>query len=600
MFGTVPHPLSGVAKGFQPPSFAKDEPRPRRRLQRTSTEPAPWLPPFQTQHPDEEKGRSIRSPTRVASVQGASLFGKAVFDGLSDEDEEERFMEAYTNDHGFSKVTAEVIQVPEHKEESAGEGDLAAQDVENDERPLSPVRNVETVDWNKVLAHAVLEGDGDIDLSNRLVARIPDSIGELSTLRKLPTLSPFSRSKWERNVQSSPSLSLSNAVPLAGQASPTARRRFARSSSGSQSSSPCASLSAASVPLKVNLANNRLERNSLPNALFGLSNLRYLFLRGNQLNPLPEGIGRLTGLVELSLCANNLEYLPAEILRLENLAVLLLHPNPFLPPPASKPSLRSVQRSQIADATETDTAESVCGETQSKKRLLGPLQTHFTVPSLKETALRTLLSQDPSTSIPQRLVQRWDGTTVRKYLAEHLFDAFHSTFMSTSLAPVQPFVPPSSGGGARRRPDSACSSTSSPCSSPSKRPGSSFSPRPSIPKQPFDPLANLCRSPLHDDSPQVFYEPAVERIEWVRESSLKPGATSSAAEALSGPGGGERDRATGSKGSVYREAKTIPIRWRGCGPRCLDWLEEEDDEEGDRDGGVEADPNAAAPTVGTP
>ena len=33
------------------------------------------------------------------------------------------------------------------------------------------------------------------------------------------------------------------------------------------------------------------------------------------------------------------------------------------------------------------------------------------------------------------------------------------------------------------------------------------------------------------------------------------------------------------------EADGVPVLWRGCGPRCLDWLDEEDDEEEGADGG---------------
>jgi hypothetical protein len=127
-------------------------------------------------------------------------------------------------------------------------------------------------------------------------------------------------------------------------------------------------------------------------------------------------------------------------------------------------------------------------------------------------------------------------------LPEHDYAAFASTFHSSTSSLN---ASTRSDFSTRARHASNGSSTST------------YDAPPSLPAQPFDPLANVCRSPLHPEEEKVFFEPAVERFEWVEESLLKPGAGDA------------------KKGGP----KTIPIKWRGCSAHCLDWLEEEEEEE---------------------
>lgn len=86
--------------------------------------------------------------------------------------------------------------------------------------------------------------------------------------------------------------------------------------------------------LKLYLAQNRLSR--LPGALFDVTNLTTLSLRGNMLQGIPPAVGKLCNLQELNVSQNSLRHLPVEILNLLNvdckLRTLILHPNPFLRP----------------------------------------------------------------------------------------------------------------------------------------------------------------------------------------------------------------------------------------------------------------------------
>ncbi|KAM4063841.1 leucine rich repeat domain-containing protein [Hirsutella rhossiliensis] len=83
--------------------------------------------------------------------------------------------------------------------------------------------------------------------------------------------------------------------------------------------------------LKLYLAMNSLRR--APGALFDLTHLTILSLRGNKLTELPPAISKLSNLKELNISQNRLTSLPAELLDLlqprSNLRELVMHPNPF-------------------------------------------------------------------------------------------------------------------------------------------------------------------------------------------------------------------------------------------------------------------------------
>lgn len=341
--------------------------------------------------------------------------------------------------------------------------------------------------------------------------------------------SPFSR------IQSSPAAAFN------------LRKSPGRTSSGSFSPAPPFSPSASptAVPIELHLGNNNITVDAISNSLWTLSNLHVLSLRQNRLDALPEGIGRLTSLHTLNLASNQLKFLPAEILNLDNLAILNLHPNPWLAPPSSAPTAP-------LDAASQTRAEDLTGAAQPgrrRRRVLGPLKVHFTLPSLEEVCIRQLLEPiGPSAELAQPLIKHfYTADYLREVLPPRLNDIFLSIFPHAAANPVSavPFL-----RARHLSTSSALSSSSNAATSPSPAP--------------FDPLSHVCRSPAHAGHARVFYRPAVERFEWVSEASLKP-----AAAAVAQP-------PTKKRGS---DVRNIPIRWRGCGPTCLDWLEEDDAEE---------------------
>lgn len=354
---------------------------------------------------------------------------------------------------------------------------------------------------------------------------MPDAIWELSAMRKMadPRLPPPALASLTRSLgrtQSGP-------LPFGSTSHPRANpRTFSRSLSSSLGHSSPEAVKTA-VPLQLDLSKNNLTASSISHALFTLDNLKYLFLRQNQLERLPAGIGRLRGLEELSLSGNQLQYLPAEILRLDRLIKLRLHPNPFLQPPP--PSTASGDGSY---------------------RTLGDLVVHFRVPSLLEACTRYLLEADAPSASPNIL-----GYEIPTELADHLRLPFHTTLnppnttsSSTSRLPRRQ----------RQRTTSTqsylSSSTSSFSSSSATSSNSTAFDEECDEDLPFDPLANVCRSPAHQGVEKRFYRPAVERIEWVVEGCLTVE--------------GRLARA------VNTASRIVPLRHRGCGVRCLDWLEE--------------------------
>lgn len=355
-----------------------------------------------------------------------------------------------------------------------------------------------------------------VSYSQRGLSYIPSEIKELAALRSLPEKASLSavpaRTRTLARTQSVPN-------PISPPSSSS--RSFARSASGSLPPSPSSTAPKTAVALEFNFSNNDLCADSFPNAFFTLSNLRVLFLRQNHLERLPEGIGRLADLVELSVSNNQLTYIPAEILRLSNLSQLRLHPNPFLSPPSTSSS-------------------------PSSKRLLGPLKVNFTVPSLFESMTRKLLA--PASSKASLLPSSTDSTpplTIQGYeLPFDLSDTVFAPFKS-----IMPLPPSSNLSHAASRARERTTSVGSTRSLFNPSPPVLAAPGP----QPFDPSSNVCYSPAHAGEGRHFYQPAVERFEWVSESSLKSGRVDS------GP-------------------KKIPLRHRGCGATCLDWLEEEEEE----------------------
>ncbi|GAA5834349.1 hypothetical protein JCM9279_004292 [Rhodotorula babjevae] len=554
-------PLSATSKatGWSVPDFSLEARRPRTAATTQALSFAPRPVPTLYRPPDEEKGRAFRS--RTDSASSSTLFGApdpihnkldpphddvvqplaAALEGalFSDDQDDDDLLDQFLADRGASQ-----------DQDDSG---FVEQDVPSWSPRTIPAPVLSSSSkWTRAIDHAVFNADGNIQLIGEKLREVPNAVWELSTLRSFTPSSP------------SRSFARTQSVPASKLPSSPARRIFGRTSTvafGSPGGS--SSLAAGAVPVVLVLSGNELTAGALSNALWTIPNLQVLSLRNNHLDTLPEGVGRLAGLRELSLAGNRLQYLPAEILELDNLSNLTLYPNPWLPPPAPAPA--SVQDGDKASST---------ARSRRRKRVLGPLVTHYVVPSLVETCTRLLLSEATTSPVPPislsasisssstavRHIQNVRGGVeyVRALLDQrNLFAPFHSTF-----------YPPSS---------LAASSSSS---SSSLSPATSFFPRarqssgpihPAAPptSQPYDPASHQCRSPAHPHDARVFVRHAVERLEWVSAARLR----------------GRAARGEGEDGEG--EVRDVPVRWRGCGPRCLDWLElDEEDEEEEQHGGA--------------
>ncbi|GAA5976875.1 hypothetical protein JCM11641_000897 [Rhodosporidiobolus odoratus] len=532
------HPFSARAKLWYPPDFSKEDRQPKSPT--SSTRIHLSFPP------DEEKGRSLRTFSQSKSTGG--LFGSAqgfkraqtapagggllpslLNDDGQDGDNEgdDCMLDEWIAQGGAKGESALKDKVPEESQPAEKQKEDAAVAWKSTPQKATTQRmwNVRSppprqpgMEWSAVLDHAVMKANGMIDLSGCKLTHVPHSIHELETLRAISR----SSSTFER-TQTLP------ASPTSPARSP-GRRVMGRTASGPFGSPRSAAQTA--VPLRIMLSNNELTAGSISKALWDLPNMISLSLRNNRLDYLPEGVGRLSGLKELNVAQNKLQYLPAEILNLPNLSQLYLYPNPFLRPPAPPASSDLPTSSALHPLN---------------KRILGPLVTHFPVPTLVETCIRRLLSPlSTSDRDPAPLISHYDRSYL-KDIPEPFLEAFvailnppnalsASTASSLPTPPVSPFL--------------------------RTRHASSTNPLSSTSYQPFDPSSNICRSPAHPGDDRVFYAHAVERMEWVSERALQPAA-------------GEQDKKSGER--------CIPILWRGCGARCLYWLEEEVEEEGEEE-----------------
>ncbi|GAA5874633.1 hypothetical protein JCM8547_003943 [Rhodosporidiobolus lusitaniae] len=538
------HPFSAAAgaRPWSPPDFSKEARRPRASL----TSPSALFPIAFP--PDEEKGRSFRSTSQsgggLFSGTGVGGGGAGVIQQAAGEGggllepafgDDDAFLESWSAAGGAQGQAAAEEEEDEAVDELAEEVARPSWLVEMPSPRPSPQPRV---DWVKVLDDAVTKADGRVDLGGRGLVEVPSSIGDLSALVSLHPRTASSNRTFAR-TQTTP------ASPNGG--SPFSSRTFGRTASGPFSLGAAASRS--SVPLHITLSDNELTPSSLSNALWTLNNTVSLSLRKNQLDHLPESVGRLENLEELSVGGNSLQYLPAEVLLLTNLQKLHLFPNPFLPTPSSADS------PAVASA---DVPPSPSPLPPRRKRLLGPLTTHFTVPSLRETCIRLLLSPLSPTT-PARAIEIYDREAAFKALPNEALQAPFVSILRLSHSS-----------------SNALSSSTSSCHSPftrARQASSSSALNPSSsapPTQPFDPLSSVCCSPAHPDEERVFYAPAVERIEWVSMRRLTPAAGQ-------GGGGGK-----GGRGKTSTQ-RNVPVRWRGCGAGCLDWLEEDEEEEDEKE-----------------
>ncbi|KAI5480017.1 leucine rich repeat domain containing protein [Pseudohyphozyma bogoriensis] len=450
-------------------------------------------------HPDEEKGRKIRSSSSSSSSASGPLFStysppsppsSSRSTSHAEASLAQGVKQADFDDHAFLDDWRKDFEQPAVSKQ-----------------PLvhyATVSDPEEVIWRNALELAVLgepvlldndgkpvnaedKKKGKIDLDGKGLKSIPSTVAELNGVIHLPPLLEPPRTRSAPLLQFSSSSSPSSR-PL------NTRRSLNRTATAAPPSVPAVpppTIASSAPQLTITLRNNLLTADSISFTLFSLKNLTLLSLHNNPLGRLPEGIGRCTRLETLNVANTKLEYLPAEILRLTNLKMLTIQQNSYLPPPSPP-------------ASSSDPAP-------ANSRLLGPLIIHFRVPPLTELTARLLLSRNSSSNpSSEPLIKR------ESYLSEWIDTALFKPFLTTLKDPKSIHVGPGD-------------------------------------QQPYDPLSNVCRSPAHEDE-RVFVKHAVERFEWVSESSLRS----------DGQGGGVRN---------------IPIRHRGCSVGCLDWLEKSLDEE---------------------
>jgi Leucine-rich repeat (LRR) protein len=155
----------------------------------------------------------------------------------------------------------------------------------------------------------------ELDLSNKGLTRIPESIGELKNLKELV----LSVNKLEKLPESFGKLTNLQKLGL----------------STNQLTSLPESIGNLTNLKELNLSSNPLKQ--LPESIGNLTNLEELHLLDNQLEKLPESIGNLTNLEILDLMYNPLEILPESIGKLTNLEKLRLDPSIKLDPKFIKP-----------------------------------------------------------------------------------------------------------------------------------------------------------------------------------------------------------------------------------------------------------------------
>jgi len=156
------HLFGGSAKAWQPPSFSKEEPR--QKFKQSFSQPLFASFQLSTTHPDEEKGRSLRSTTRIPS-NPTTFFSQPIVGleeafELSDDLEDSAFFDSWRADRridgeGEDNVgdLAQALKVTSTREET--------------ETP-SRINSNDAVEWTKVLSHAVDNSDGNVDLRSAL------------------------------------------------------------------------------------------------------------------------------------------------------------------------------------------------------------------------------------------------------------------------------------------------------------------------------------------------------------------------------------------------------------------------------------------------
>ncbi|MDP2948305.1 MAG: COR domain-containing protein [Chloroflexota bacterium] len=170
-----------------------------------------------------------------------------------------------------------------------------------------------------------------LDLSGNQLTELPESLGQLSSLQHLDlfdnrlTELPESLGRLSSLKNLALAVNRLTALPESlGQLSSLQHLDL----SGNRLTALPESLGQLSSLQHLNLSGNRLT--ALPETLGRLSSLQHLDLSGNQLTALPESLGQLSSLQSLHLSHNQLTALPDFLTELTALGQLFLHANPGL------------------------------------------------------------------------------------------------------------------------------------------------------------------------------------------------------------------------------------------------------------------------------
>jgi Leucine-rich repeat (LRR) protein len=537
-----------------------------------------------------------------------------------------------------------------------------------EQRVSKPTQTNSSFDWHAEIRRFYDRVDSTLVLDGRGLTSIDPAVADLAKYVMLNKLSMLQKNDDATSTPPSSGStpfsrtnSLANANDALSTGSPSSQRT--RSNNGAltqqMNSGP-----------QLNFANNDIHQ--LPSALFAVTNMTMLSIRGNKIGRLPAAIGQLVNLKELNVSRCGLSYLPAEIQKLR-LVRFTSFPNPFLCPskdarltvrrcygkwtggahdqvsvhdepepvlgsmgPPAVPSrarssgtaARFASRSSFAAAGQRSGGDDEQIDTSSSQEttslpviarfLSTELYAEVAFPNLKEVCLRRLLQ--PVRDGDKKAL----GTLLEHYEAGSLSRLDRGINVETVRA-LEAARRSSAGTWDQYRPDSTRAETwcsgaladshwsdddmldgrydnsddghaSAEWSSGDGHEAYRYQSNPRTGRDleadldqgddaVGNPWFNRCPNPLHGhtensiavpsevlsdwpsaDATKVFAKPCVQRIEWVSHiGGYKVANTAVSSERL-----GIRDEKTKP---LAENSGCIPILWRGCGVRCLDFLE---------------------------
>jgi internalin A len=179
----------------------------------------------------------------------------------------------------------------------------------------------------KKIQEALRTGAKALDLNDRRLTELPESLGQLTQLQSLD----LSRNQLTALPESLGQFTQLQRLDL----------------TGNQLTTLPESLGQLTQLQRLDLAGNQLT--TLPESLGQLTQLQWLDLAGNQLTTLPESLGQLTKLRRLYLISNQLTALPESFGRLAHLESLDLEHNQLTVLPDELDQLGRLQRLDVSD-----------------------------------------------------------------------------------------------------------------------------------------------------------------------------------------------------------------------------------------------------------